>query len=139
MGRRIGGAGGGSDPGSSKGTLVAIVLAGSVAAAGGGLSFGGSTAGGAADSVAGQSFNAKKADAKKSAQKGDADAAWRRMGMRTLKRRPKQDLTCVANSFGHVRQFFLHAPCRSLGQTAVYHYRRPKQNRRGIGGVGKLP
>ncbi|HCT81465.1 MAG TPA: hypothetical protein DGT23_33820 [Micromonosporaceae bacterium] len=115
MARRIGGAGGGSDPGSGKGVVVAAaVLAGSVAIAGGGVSLGGSATGGAVDAAAGRSVSAKKVESKKSARKGDADEAWRRMGMRTLKKAVKQDLKCLANSFGQVREFFARTPCKSL-------------------------
>ncbi len=120
MGRRIGGAGGGSDPGPSKGDrFVAVaVLAVAVAAAGGGVggstSLGGSATGQAVDTAAGQSISAKKAEGKKAARKGNADEAWRRMGMRTLKKAVKQDLECVVNSFGQVRKFFARTPCKSL-------------------------
>lgn len=48
------------------------------------------------------------------ARKGNADEAWRRMGMRTLKKAVKQDLKCVTNSFGQVREFFARTPCKSL-------------------------
>ncbi len=66
------------------------------------------------DTAAGKSIRAKKAEAKKAARKGDADEAWRRMGMRTLKKAVKQDLKCVTNSFGQVREFFARTPCKSL-------------------------
>jgi hypothetical protein len=121
--RRIGGAGGGSDPGSGGGKggrfVAAAVLAGAVAAAGGGLGGGAalggaSSAGGAVDSAVGQNISAKKAEGKKAARKGQADEAWRRMGMRSLKKTVKRDLECVADSFGQVREFFVRAPCTSL-------------------------
>jgi hypothetical protein len=118
--RSIGGAGGGSDPGSSKGGrfVAAAVLAGALAVGGGGLGVGASLSGastaGAADSAAGESFGARKAESKKAARKGNADEAWRHMGMRTVKKTVKRDLECVANSFGQVREFFVRTPCRSL-------------------------
>jgi hypothetical protein len=36
------------------------------------------------------------------------------MGMRGVRKQVKQDLTCIANSFGQVREFFLRTPCTSL-------------------------
>ena len=109
--RRIGGKGGGSDPGPGKGGkgggfVAAAVLVGAVAVAGGSLPPSGRP--GAAPS--GKNISA----AKNGARKGDADQAWRRMGMRTLKKKAKQDLTCVASSFGQVRGFLVRHPCRSL-------------------------
>jgi len=119
MDRRIGGAGGGSDPGSGKGGgfVVAAVLTVAVAAAGGGVggtSVVGSSAGQAVGTTSGKSISAQKVEAKKAARRGDADEAWRRLGMRTLKKAVKQDLECVANSFGQVREFFARTPCKSL-------------------------
>lgn len=120
MKRRIGGRGGGSDPGPGKADrFIAIaVLAGVVAATGAGasgaMSLGGASAGRAVDTAAGKSISSKKAEGKKAARKGDADEAWRRMGMRTLKKAVKQDLKCVANSYGQVREFFARTPCKSL-------------------------
>jgi hypothetical protein len=119
MVRRIGGAGGGSDPGSGKagGIVAAAVLAGAVAFGGigsGATSLGGSSGGGSIDSAAGRNLNTNKAEGKKSARKGDANEAWRRMNMRTLKKAMKQDLQCVAHSFGQVREFFVRNPCKSM-------------------------
>jgi hypothetical protein len=109
--RRIGGAGGGS--GSSGKVVVAGVLALGLAS-GGALGGGGASVGGAVDSVAGQNLGVKKANGRESARKGDRDDALRRMGMRRLKETTKQDLECVVNSFGQVREFFVRTPCRSL-------------------------
>lgn len=118
MERRIGGAGGGSDPGSGKGggVIVAAVLAVAVAAGGsvGGTALVGPSAGQSAGTTTGKSISAKKVEAKNAARRGDAGEAWRRMGMRTLKKAVKQDLECVANSFGQVREFFTRTPCKSL-------------------------
>lgn len=120
MTRRIGGADGGSDPGSGKGggfVAVAVLTAAVVAAGGavgGGASLGGSSPGQAVGTSAGKSISVKKAEAKNAARRGDADEVWRRMGMRTLKKVGKQDLECVVNSFGQVREFFVRTPCKSL-------------------------
>jgi hypothetical protein len=117
MARRIGGPGGGSDPGAGKaGAVVAAgVLAVSVAAGGGGLPLGGGATT-AADS-AGVNLTKAKAEGRKSARKGDADGAWRQMNMRTLKRTAKPALECVSHSFGQVRDHFVRHPCRSLDRT----------------------
>jgi hypothetical protein len=116
--RRIGGAGGGSDPGSGKsaGFVAAVVLAGAVAVGGlgGATTLGGSSGGGVVDSATAHNLSTKKAEGKKSARNGDANEAWRRMNMRTLKRAAKQDLQCLAHSFGQVREFFGRNPCKSL-------------------------
>ncbi len=122
MGRRIGGPGGGSDPGSGRAdrVIAVAVTTGVVVAAGGGVgvgtSLGGASTSQAVDAAAGKNIRAKKAEGKKAARKGDADEAWRRMGMRTLKKAVKQELKCVANSFGQVREFFARTPCKSLGR-----------------------
>lgn len=117
MGRRIGGAGGGSDPGTGKGAgvLVAVVAVGAMATTGGALGGAASTGGqAAAESVAGRDLGAKKAESKKAARKGDADAAWRRLTLRPLKKAAKQDTRCVAHAFGEVRKFLVRTPCVSL-------------------------
>ncbi len=117
MARRIGGAGGGSDPGAGKaGAVVAAgVLAVSVAA-GGGLAAGGGASTVAVDSA---SVNLTKArsEGRKSARNGDADGAWRKLNMRTLKRTAKPALECVSHSFGQVRDHLVRNPCRSLDRT----------------------
>jgi hypothetical protein len=121
MGRRIGGAGGGSDKGSSSsGTIVVgTVAAIAIASAGGGLGAGvggtaSSSSGTVAESLAGRNMAARKANGKRAASRGNADEAWRRMGLRGVKKTVKQDLECVVNSFGQIREFFLHTPCTSL-------------------------
>jgi len=118
--RRIGGSGGGSDPGPGKGA-GRLVAAGAVALALAGGTTGAIGAGGTAaesgitaDSVNGRNLDQRKNESKNSARNGKADEAWNRMGMRTLKKTVKQDLKCVAASTGRVRDFFLHTPCKSL-------------------------
>ncbi|MFS8098417.1 hypothetical protein LFM09_14895 [Lentzea alba] len=118
MARRIGGKGGGSDPGAGKaGAVVAAgVLAVSVAAGSGGLSLGGGASTTSVDSV-GTNLTRAKSEGRKSARKGDADCAWRQLNMRTLKRTAKPALECVSHSFGQVRDHFLRNPCTSLDRT----------------------
>jgi len=115
MARRIGGAGGGSDPGSGKAGAVvaAAALAVSVAAGSGGLSLGG----GAATESVGPNLSRAKSEGRKSARKGDADGAWRQVNLRTLKRTARPALECLSHSFGQVRDHFVRNPCRSLDRT----------------------
>jgi hypothetical protein len=93
---------------------VAAVLAGAIASGG---AVGGLTSGTVVDSAAGRSVSAKKANGKDAAKRGKPDEAWRRMGMRRIKRAIDQDPNCVRHSFGEVRGFFLRTPCRSLDRT----------------------
>lgn len=121
MGRRIGGAGGGSDPGNGPGRMVAAAAAALAVAGGtGAVSLGGAAVEGEAaaegltNSVESPNLKLRKNEATKSARSGKTDEAWRRMGLRTVKKIAKQDLTCLAASKGRVREFFLHTPCTSL-------------------------
>lgn len=122
--RRIGGAGGGSDPGKGKGkkkgkggSIVAgAVLAGLLVAAEGGTTT--ESIGAALDSAstASTSTDARTSDSQRAARKGDETDAWRRMGIRELKKITRRGLRCTLQSYGQVRRFFLRTPCRSLDQ-----------------------
>ncbi len=118
MGRRIGGAGGGSDPGSGKSgqVVVAAAAALAVAAGGGGVIGGGagSSAGTAAESALARNLGTKKADAKNAARRGDTSGAWQRMGLRALKQHAERYAECVAHSVGQVQEFLARTPCRRL-------------------------
>lgn len=89
------------------GVFVAVMAVG-----GGGL--GGATSVGGADSAVEQSVQARITSSKNAARKGQYDEAWRRMGLKAIRREVKQDLECALHSFGQVQQFFLRTPCRSL-------------------------
>jgi hypothetical protein len=119
MARRIGGAGGGSDKGKSKGNagIVAAAAVVGIVAAGGGISLGTAPSTGTSNLGAGQNMSQRKADGKKSAQNGNWDDAVRRLGMRSLKKTTRKSGKCASNSFGQVREFFLRTPCRSLERT----------------------
>ncbi|RZQ65404.1 hypothetical protein [Amycolatopsis suaedae] len=101
---------------ASKGKLfvAAAAVGGVVAAGGGGVAVTSGTAGSSAGSSIGQSVRAKANTSKKHARKGNAEAAWRQLGMRSLRRQVRQAANCALNSYGEVRQFFLRTPCRSL-------------------------
>jgi hypothetical protein len=115
MNRRIGGAGGGSDKGSSgsSGTiLVGAALAITLAYGTGVSTSGDGPTGG--DSVTSQDFATRKANGKRAASRGDADDAWRQLGLRGVNRAARRDLECVVNSFGKIREFLVGTPCASL-------------------------
>ncbi|GAB2778244.1 hypothetical protein [Amycolatopsis magusensis] len=120
MARRIGGAGGGSDAGGGGAKkVVAAAVAAGVLAGGGGVTGAFSSSGGAStgEAALGRTVKARKADSKSAARRGNADEAWQKMGMRTLRRVAKQDLNCVANSFDDIRAFFVKTPCALLDRT----------------------
>ncbi|MEU4803897.1 hypothetical protein [Actinosynnema sp. NPDC023587] len=113
-GRRIGGAGGGSDKGRGGGGAVVVaglVALGAVGAGGVGVTGGG--AGGAGGAGA-RGVSARKAEGQQAARKGDTEGAWQRMGMRGLRQTAEQQAECVVSSFGRVREFFQGTRCASL-------------------------
>lgn len=59
-------------------------------------------------------LRARKSEGQKSARKGDAEAAWQRLGVKQLKRTARQQAECVAASFGQIRDFFTRTRCTSL-------------------------
>jgi hypothetical protein len=119
---RVGDGGGGK---KSAGVAVAASFVVAVLAGGGELGLGAS-AGGAADSVAGnlagdvadslpgRDLKTRKAEGRKSAQRGRSDEAWSRMKFKELKRKVEHRLECVASSTGEVRKFLARTPCTSL-------------------------
>lgn len=83
--------------------VLAVFVAGAVAVGSGGL--GGGTAGSPGSGIT---------SSKDAASKGNQGEAWRRMGLTAVKRAVRQHVNCVVHSFGQVREFFVHNPCRSL-------------------------
>ncbi|MFS2295225.1 MAG: hypothetical protein FWJ90_21435 [Actinomadura sp.] len=94
--------------------LAAIMMMGGGGVAGGAA--GAAGAGGAeASTVSVRTFNAHKGAARRSARKGNADKAWRRLGMRRVKRsRPRRDAGCARFTWGEVRRTAIRNPCISL-------------------------
>lgn len=87
--------------------VVALALAGGVAATGGGIGGGTALPGGSAVRV--------KVDGGKTAAKGGKRAeAWKRMGLRQLRSRADDAANCVVHSYGDVRAYFARNPCRGL-------------------------
>jgi hypothetical protein len=92
----------------TKGGAGAVAVGVAVAlGAGGGVGIGGGTAG----SVSG---SARVAQSKSAAKKGRSDDAWRTLRLRKVREAAEQALDCAINSYGQVRDFFLHNPCQSL-------------------------
>lgn len=85
---------------------VAVVAMSVVATTGGGSALSGTSVG--------ESVSVRKADSKKSAKKGDSDAAWNRMGLKLKKKAHRPDPECLTASHGQVREFLLRTPCTSL-------------------------
>lgn len=94
--------------------IAGAIVAGLMTAAGGG----GATAsvGAALDSAASASADAQTADGQDAARKGDDADAWRRMGLKELKKTIKRRLRCGLQSTRQVQQFFLRTPCTSLDE-----------------------
>lgn len=122
--RRIGGPGGGSDPGGGKGagTLIAatafvLVVGGTTGA----ISIAGGTtgSGAATDSALSRDLNIRKNEGKKSAKKGKPEEAWNRLGLRSLKKTLRNDARCIAASTDQIRDFFLRTPCKALDRSLV--------------------
>lgn len=102
----------GADDGGT-GMAVAAGLAVVVVLGGGGVTGG---VGGSAVNV--RTLNVGKVEAKRSARKGDAHKAWRRIGMRRLRQTVnRRNLRCVGLTWGEVRQTLIRHPCTSLDRT----------------------
>ncbi|MCE6997463.1 hypothetical protein LZG04_22070 [Saccharothrix sp. S26] len=96
----------------SRSALMAGLIALSAVGYGGavGLSAGGAAGGGGP----GLGVEQRKEESGELARLGDADAAWRRMGLRGLKRTEKQHAACEDASFGGVREFLRRHGCASV-------------------------
>lgn len=104
---------------TTAGSVVgAVLLAGLMAAAGGGDVT--ASVGAALDTAASQStIDAETASSRDAAKKGDETEAWRRLGLKELKKDVKHALRCAVQSYGQVQQFFLRHPCDKLDQLLV--------------------
>jgi hypothetical protein len=134
--RRIGGAGGGSDPGP-KGNVGAVLVAGAAAlvlAGGGATALGGlggaatdsvvsgfadNVAGDVVDSLSGRDLGARESESRGSAKRGKSDEAWSKMGLKQLKKAAEHDIKCLAASTGKVQEFFQRTPCTSLDRLVL--------------------
>jgi hypothetical protein len=97
-------------------TSIAILTGGEALVGGGSL---GSSLGGAAEPSLARNLDAKKAEAKKSARRGDSRNAWRRMGLRSRPESVKRYGECVTHSTGQVQLFLIRTPCRRLDQKLI--------------------
>ncbi|GAA4534146.1 hypothetical protein GCM10023192_28610 [Amycolatopsis samaneae] len=116
------------------GIAVAGVAALAIAGGGGAIGLGGGAVGGAgttaeslagnmvgdvADSLPGRNVGTRRAEGRKSAQRGKSDEAWSRMKLKELKRIPKRELECLAAATDRVRDFLLRTPCTSLDRVLL--------------------
>ena len=85
---------------------------------GGGVGAGGGLAGGLeGSSVSWRTVKARKAEAKRAARSRNPDRAWRRIGMRRLKKTlNRPNLKCLRVTYGEVQRSLIRNPCRSLDQ-----------------------
>ncbi|GAB3393632.1 hypothetical protein [Amycolatopsis echigonensis] len=105
------------------GAAVAVVVGGGTAAGlGGAASVGsgavealpGNLAGDVADSLPGRSLKTRKAEGKKSAQRGRKDETFSRFKLKQLKQAAKHELDCLLNSTDRVREYLAQHRCTSL-------------------------
>lgn len=74
----------------------------------------GNLAGDVVDSLPGRDLSTRRAEGRKSAQRGRTDEAFSRLKLKRLKRIARQDAECLVNSTGKVREFLAHTRCTSL-------------------------
>ncbi|MBP2335681.1 hypothetical protein JOF41_001859 [Saccharothrix coeruleofusca] len=98
--------------------MAGAVVLGVFASGGGAVPLGGSAVSSEISAVrAGGSqaqLRARKSEGQKAARRGDPDGAWGRLGLRQLRRTPRQQAECLAASYGQVREFFTRHRCTSL-------------------------
>ncbi|MFD2474897.1 hypothetical protein [Amycolatopsis silviterrae] len=102
--------------------IVAAVGGGTAAGVGGAASVGsgaaealpGNLAGDVADSLPGRSLKTRKAEAKKSAQRGRKDETFSRFKLKQLKQAAKHEIDCLLNSTDRVREYLAQHRCTSL-------------------------
>jgi hypothetical protein len=98
--------------GKAGGAAAAVVVGGLIAVGGG--AGGAGSVGAAADSSVTQAVKAETQSSEAAARAGQETEAWRRLGLKELKKVARNDLVCALQSYGQVREFLLRTPCRSL-------------------------
>ncbi|TCO50740.1 hypothetical protein [Actinocrispum wychmicini] len=97
------------------GALGAALVAGVLAAAGGGDVV--TSVGAGLDAAAGRSTGStNRATSRQAAKTGDEAKAWERLALKELKKDVRHRLRCAVQSRGQVRQFFVKHPCDKLDQ-----------------------
>ncbi|MDT8911015.1 hypothetical protein [Amycolatopsis sp. PS_44_ISF1] len=76
----------------------------------------GNTAGDVVDSLPGRSLKTRKAEARKSAERGKTDEALSRFKLKRLEKRAERETDCLTASSGKVREFLTHTPCTTLNR-----------------------
>jgi hypothetical protein len=115
--RRIGGPGGGSDPGSKGGGTVLAVVGLALALAAGGTSAVGGAVGSGTSASAG-SLSSARGQARVSTRSSQAaEARLAARGVRLTARAIDDTDDCVEHSYGQVREFLRRNPCVALHRT----------------------
>lgn len=115
--RRIGGAGGGSDPGSGKSSGGSVVLAISVAVA---IGAGGVTATGTVTLTSGTSSASSSSSNARTTSRGSSqdtqavESRLVRQGFQVNFKATSDGTDCVGHSYGQVQNFFRQHPCSAL-------------------------
>ncbi len=96
---------------------------GAGAATGAGDALPGNFAGDVVDSLPGRDLGTRRAEARRSAQRGRTAEAWSRLRLKQLARRiehsAERRLDCVAAATGEVREFLKRTPCTSLDRVLL--------------------
>lgn len=69
------------------------------------------------DALTGRDLATRKAEGRKSAQRGKTKETWAKFGLREIRKAVRQEIkhvTCAAAATGQVREFLLRTPCTSL-------------------------
>jgi hypothetical protein len=97
------------------GAVIAALIAATTSAIGGGGAV--TSVGAGLDAATSQTAaEARTANGRNAAKKGDRAEAWRRMALKEINKNIKHDLRCAVQSHGQVQQFFLKHPCDKLDQ-----------------------
>jgi hypothetical protein len=121
--RRIGGAGGGSDPGNGKssggGTVLAVTVAvavsvGGITATGTATLSSGASSGSSSTSGTRTTSNARTESRGSSQDAQTVQARLARQGFRVNLNGLRADTDCVSHSYGQVQNFFRQHPCVAL-------------------------
>lgn len=95
--------------GAAAAAVVGIAMAGTVTVG---------VNGGFTGQVSG-ALQAKSGSAKSAAKSGRRAKAWEKLGWRELRDKAETATSCVAGSYGQVRDFFVEHPCKSVQRLTV--------------------
>jgi hypothetical protein len=112
--RRVGGPGGGSDPGKKGGGGLLLAIGVAVAVSAGGVTAVGSSVASGTSASAASASGARGNSRVSSRDSAAAEARLARQGVRVTARVTDDATDCVAHSYGQVQQFFRERPCAGL-------------------------